>query len=248
MKENSKIICVIGDVHGHLQLALCVASRLQDELKIKFEAIFLCGDVGTFTDESQLDNATRRHSKSNPCELEFLHQWSKVPQPNWIKKIFMAKSENGLGIECPVVMIHGNHEGFQHLRNLIPKKSSLLPIDIKDLPNVDSGNFIKYLPSGFICKTESGILIGGIGGIEKNSRYAAYDDLAYINEIDVLKLLYQKELDLLITHQGPYAYQSEYGAKSLDPLVETELASVWCHCHAALEFNIGKIGLSLKRT
>ena len=43
-------IAVVGDVHGHLQLALCVLARWQHVLGAKFEAVLLCGDVGTFTE------------------------------------------------------------------------------------------------------------------------------------------------------------------------------------------------------
>jgi hypothetical protein len=59
-----------------------------------------------------LDNATRRHAGNNPCELEFLYQWATVPQPEWIRKIFRPLTQGGCGLECPVVMVHGNHEGF----------------------------------------------------------------------------------------------------------------------------------------
>ena len=78
--------CVIGDTHGHLQLGLCMAARWQLELGVVFDGVFLCGDVGTFTAEEQLDNATRRHGKANPCELEFLYQWSADPQPRWLAR------------------------------------------------------------------------------------------------------------------------------------------------------------------
>ena len=77
----------IGDVHGHLQLALCMAARWQTHLNLRFDAVFLCGDVGTFTDYSQLDNATLRHAKANPCELEFLQQWATHPPAPWLEHV-----------------------------------------------------------------------------------------------------------------------------------------------------------------
>jgi hypothetical protein len=46
-------------------------ARRQKELDLKFDAVFLCGDVGTFAEESQLDNATQKQAKDHPCELEF---------------------------------------------------------------------------------------------------------------------------------------------------------------------------------
>jgi predicted phosphodiesterase len=62
-------ILAIGDVHGHLQAALCVAARWQRELGIAWDAVLLAGDIGTFTDESQLDEATRRHGEKEVLEI-----------------------------------------------------------------------------------------------------------------------------------------------------------------------------------
>ena len=45
----------------------------QREQSTVFEAVFLCGNVGVFTSDNQLDKATRRLGKTNPCELEFLY-------------------------------------------------------------------------------------------------------------------------------------------------------------------------------
>jgi hypothetical protein len=74
MDRSISKLAVVGDCHGHLQLALGVLARWQQEENLRFEAVFLCGDVGTFTEDGQLDKATRRHARTNPCELEFLTQ------------------------------------------------------------------------------------------------------------------------------------------------------------------------------
>jgi len=92
MSNPGSIIAVVGDTHGHLQLALCVLARWQRELNVRFEAVPLCGDVGTFTDDDQLDNATRRHGKANPCELEFLTQWATKPQAPWLESIVTGRN------------------------------------------------------------------------------------------------------------------------------------------------------------
>lgn len=60
MSTSHPTLCAIGDVHGHLQLGLAVAARWQRELGIRFEAVLLCGDIGSFTDDRQLDSTTRR--------------------------------------------------------------------------------------------------------------------------------------------------------------------------------------------
>ena len=194
-------ICAIGDVHGHLQLGLCMAARWQVELGLAFDAVLLCGDVGTFTDDSQLDNATRRHARSNPCELEFLLQWAARPQPEWLQKIFQPVESGGLGLQCPVVMVHGNHEGFIDLEPWAAQPIPKHPLEMSALPAIDTGQRIRYLPSGWKCRTPSGLIVAGIGGIEREQRHAKYHALAYLNERAILHLAEGTQVDILITHQ-----------------------------------------------
>jgi len=225
-------ICTIGDTHGHLQLALCMAASWQRECKVAFEAVFLCGDVGTFISEEQLDKATRRLGRTNPCELEFLYQWSVVPFPPWLRMIFESEENGGMGLTCPVVMVHGNHEGFAHLQTLV----STVPMDeimeIDSLPGVDSGGFIRYLPSGRRCRTRSGLVVGGIGGIEREQRRAEYHDLAYLDDAAISRFLESSPIDLLITHQGPSSIQGDGGSDSLQKLLNAGRMRCWCHGHS----------------
>jgi predicted phosphodiesterase len=227
-----RTICVIGDTHGHLQLGLCLAARWQRELGVAFDAVFLCGDVGTFTSEEQLDSTTRRHSKANPCELEFLYQWSVDPQPSWLGKIFEPAKEGGLGLLCPVIMVHGNHEGFAHLETLARPTLPVEVVEVAELPAVDPGGHVRYLPSGWRCRTPSGAIVAGVGGIERGQRYADYHPMAYIDENAVAFLLEQAPVDLLITHQGPSGVQGDRGSDTLQLLLEAGSARTWFHGHS----------------
>jgi len=242
MNQNSPFICIIGDTHGHLQLALCVVAQWQKVLGVTFEAVFLCGDVGTFTEDSQLDSTTRRHAKVNPCELEFLNQWSVRPQPYWLARIFASRESDGLGLECPVIMVHGNHEGFTHLARLVSGGFPSDPLAISDLPVVDPEGSIYYLPSGWRCMTTSGVIVGGVGGVEKGQRHAKYHELAYINEAAILHLLEMEPSDILITHQGPAKVQGISGSKNLDFLLEGESCRYWFHGHSTPNMDIGAYG------
>jgi hypothetical protein len=234
-------VCVIGDVHGHLQLGLCVAARWQRELGVELDAVFLCGDVGTFTAEGQLDSTTRRHGKANPCELEFLYQWSVDPQPGWLARIFEPLGE-GLGLLCPVVMVHGNHEGFAHLEALAPPAIPAAPVEVPALPPVDPGGHLRYLPSGWRCRTGSGLVVAGVGGIERGQRYADYHEMAYIDPGAVLHLLEQPPADVLITHQGPSGLQGEKGSDTLQLLLDGGVARAWFHGHSIPNPEIGRFG------
>lgn len=209
-----------------------MAAQWQQELDVTFDAVLLCGDVGTFTDESQLDSATQSRARSNPCELEFLYQWSVDPQPPWIAKIFASIEHDGLGLEAPVLMVHGNHEGFRHLQERVPSEIPEQAVAATDLPPVDSEGWIRYLPSGWKCLTRSGITVAGIGGIEREQRRAAYHDLAYIDERAVELLWDSEPVDVLVTHQGPASIQGDEGSETLDFLLDPELADIWFHGHA----------------
>lgn len=218
-------------MHGHLQLALCGVARLQRERVRKFSAVFLCGDVGTFTEEEQLDSATRQHARDNPCELEFLTQWSFVPQPPWIDAIFWPQPD-GLGLDCPLVMVHGNHEGFTHLETLYSQRRRRgEAVPIADLPAVDTGGHILFLPPGWRGMTADGYMFGGIGGMEAGQRRAKYHPMAYIQDDWVQDLLGSK-LDILLTHQGPARVQGDHGSLSLDPLLDAEISRFWFHGHS----------------
>lgn len=154
--NQDSVIAVVGDVHGHLQLACCALARWQKELGEQFDAVLLCGDVGTFTNFSQLDNATCGHAKSNPRELEFLTQWSTMPQAPWLDAVFKPEADGGLGLTCPLIMAHGNHEGFAHLERLVSDQIPKEPIELVDLPTVDTNGHLRLLPSGSVLRLASG--------------------------------------------------------------------------------------------
>jgi hypothetical protein len=232
---SCETIVVVGDVHGHLQLALCLVAKWQRLRRIQLEAVLLCGDIGSFTDTSQLDNATMRHAKENPCELEFLEQWSARPPPPWLERIFRP-SDEGLGLTCPVVMVHGNHEGFAHLATLASGPPPPRPLASPgELPSVDSGGHLRYLPSGWRFRTPGGKVIAGIGGIEAGQRAARYHPLAYLDDAAILSLCGGGGADLLVSHQGPALIQGDHGSPSLDLLLEGPAARVWCHGHGSLD-------------
>lgn len=233
MEKFPETFLVVGDVHGHLQLALTIAARLQRERVAagdsRFSAVFLCGDVGTFTEAAQLDSATRNFSKTNQCELEFLYQWSRPQPPAWLEWIFRP---DGLDLTCPVVMVYGNHEGFEHLERLVPSPRPVEAVTVADLPPVDAGlGRILLLPSGWRIHSDSGWIIGGVGGIEAGQRHAKYHPMAYIEGNAVDALLAGSAMDILLTHQGPAYIQDQIGSSTLDILLHGRRARSWFHGH-----------------
>jgi hypothetical protein len=233
-------VAVVGDVHGHLQLALCMLARLAREESLALDAVFLCGDVGTFTADAQLDNATRRHARTNPCELEFLWQWATDPPAPWLDGIFQSAREGGLGLDCPVVMVHGNHEGFAHLEELT-RELPAQPVSVCDLPAVDPCGRIRWLQSGWCLRLDTGHVVGAVGGIERSQRPVDYHPLAFIWDEPVLRLAYAERLDLVVTHQGPSRVQGEHGSVTLDLLLKERVIPLWCHGHSRPQTDITRI-------
>jgi hypothetical protein len=208
-------------------------ARWQVELGIRFDCVLLCGDVGTFTDGSQLDNATVRHARANPCELEFLTQWSAQPPAPWLAHLFLPREGGqGLGLECPVVMVHGNHEGFAHLETLRGRRRPRRAVDVGELPTVDADGYVRYLPSGWTTVTPAGCAVAGVGGMERGQRSAQYHPMAYIDDAAVEALCDGPPVDVLVTHQGPAATQGNLGSPTLDLLLDRGVARAWFHGHA----------------
>jgi predicted phosphodiesterase len=238
-------IGVCGDVHGHLQLALCSWAIEQRESGRRLDAILLCGDVGTFTDAARLDKATIRHAAKNPCEIEFL-QWAATPPAPWLNGIFAPPVTGGLGLTAPVVMVSGNHEDFEHLEHLLVEAGPRPPEAVAPdaLPAVDPLGRIRLLPSGWRFRTPAGYVVGGIGGIQPGQRLSAgYPPLAYIDDDAVRTLSCSPELDILITHQGPARVQGPTaGAEILNPLLDRPRPLLWLHGHSRTQRTTESIG------
>ena len=241
MTMPTETFALVGDVHGHLQLALCVVARWQRELGVRFDAAFLAGDVGTFTDADALDGATASHAKRNVCELEFATHWSRTEPAPWLSAIFRPEPD-GLGLTCPVVMVHGNHEGFAHLRPICPRRRPADPVPIDDLPTVDTGGYIRYLPSGWRTTSAAGRTIAGVGGMDVGQRRARYDSMAYVDDAAVSALCAVGNADLLVTHQGPTAVQGDHGSPTLQRLLDADVARVWCHGHSTPVGDVTRVG------
>ena len=203
----------------------------------------MCSSDLTFISEDQLDSATRRHARQNPCELEFIKQWALVPQPPWLHYLFKPEEEKGLGLQCPVVMVHGNHEGFDHLSCLAGERVPPHAVGVEELPGVDPGRYIRLLPSGWRALLPSGHVIAGVGGIQSGQRKTQYHPMAYIDDAHILGLLpYADEIDILLTHQGPEMFQGDGGSDSFNLFVEKRVGKAWFHGHSVRDPEIKSMG------
>lgn len=220
-----------------------MAGLWQQQRGQQLGAVLLCGDVGAFSAEERMDHASLRHARHNPFELEALRNWMSSQPAPWLRGLFAAAEDGGLGLDCPVVMVHGNHEDFPLLQGL----GEFAPgqqLELETLPRVDPGGHLRYLPSG--CRVEiGGWLVGGLGGIEPGQRVSAdYHPWAYLQPQAVQAIAHGPRLDLLLTHQGPARLQgSPAGSQLLDRLLEGGRAPrVWCHGHSVRHDQLELVG------
>jgi hypothetical protein len=90
LTKSKATYAILGNVHGHLQLALCTLARLQCERTQQFDAVFLVGDVGTFTDDARLDSATYDGERIKPEEAAAIAaalEKKDILAPAFIKKL-----------------------------------------------------------------------------------------------------------------------------------------------------------------
>lgn len=232
-RPRGAYVAVCGDVHGHLQLAACAWALEAQRGGRAPEALLLCGDVGTFTDAAPPDAATVRHARQDPCELEFPRAWSRPTSPAWLQALYAPTGDGGLGWSAPIVMVSGNHEGFAHLAALRPADRPSGPVPAEELPAVDPFGRVRLLPSGWRLRTPSGLVVGGVGGIEPGQRAGAdYHPDAYLAATDV-DVVRGQAADVLLTHQGPAAVQgASSGSPTLDRLLDRPDDTVWFHGHS----------------
>ncbi|NWG14672.1 MAG: metallophosphoesterase [Acidobacteria bacterium] len=225
-------VLACGDVHGHFLLALGVAARWQQEAAFEWDAVLFAGDLGAFYDEQDLDSATRRHARSNPCELEFLRLWTQNPPSPLVDAVFADPGKGGLGLRCPILTVLGNHEGFSYIATLVPRSKPLEAVGVSDLPALDPGNRIRLLPSGWSVRLPSGLVISGLGGIQKGSRYAGYLSMAFIDDGAVENYVANAvRTDVLLAHEGPPAAFASGGAELLEWAARENPPQVYVHGH-----------------
>jgi len=65
--------------------------------------------------------------------------------PPWLDGIFADAAKGGLGLRAPVIMVHGNHEGLDHLGVLVGDLQGIpdAPVQPGDLPAVDAWERIR---------------------------------------------------------------------------------------------------------
>ena len=199
MIEDKLTIAVLGDLHGHIDLALSILKRWEDVNKVKLDSILQVGDLGYFPDLSKLDNATLRFAKDDQEELgfqEFLYETD-------ISRKHFYNPETK--IDSDLIFIAGNHEDQEQLRNL-ERTSKIKPIP------VDNFRKILYLPSGEVYEINKGKLKVKVAGFGRISGGA--ENYNFSNT-DLRKVRSLSNIDILLTHQPSSDYSEEKGSEEV---------------------------------
>ncbi len=224
---DHRILCC-GDIHGHFLLALTAAALWQKREGFSWDAILLAGDLGTFTDELVLDKATRRMARDNPCEVEFPRLWLQTPIHPLIDAVF---SKTSLGLDCPIIGVHGNHEGFERLSEIVPQRFNAKVEEPSNLPAIDPHGKIRLLPSGWTVRLPCGVLVTGFGGIESRKKENVHPMYSVDESAIEAFLTSGTRTDILLTHEGPRIAFQQGGSPLLEWVARERVDGLFVHGH-----------------
>ncbi len=199
-------ICLVGDAHGRVYHMVAAVLELQERLGKPLDLVIQVGDLEAFPDLELLDDATKRWAEKDPSELHFSHLLNAGGSP--AEHLTTARQQ----LSRPIQFIRGNHEDQDWLASLQPKRGDVsAAVDLFDL--------IHYVTDGTVFDYD-GFRIGYLGGVE----YGAEPHTKI--EPDAVDLIEEAgQLDLLVTHDGPFGIAKSYsghpqGSKLLTGLIE----------------------------
>lgn len=179
-------IAVLGDLHGHIGLALRLLRRWEREHNRKIHFALQVGDFGVWPQpDLRLDEATRRFAERDPHEISF----PDYTRPSDEATRFLAPGSDDF-LSCPVVFVKGNHEDFQYLAELESEHSTgAIPVDYFQR--------FWYLPNGRMLKLAAGersVRVGALGGVERGP------EMAMFTPGEIRSLIGNAPIDILLAH------------------------------------------------
>ncbi|MBI2856506.1 MAG: metallophosphoesterase [Chloroflexi bacterium] len=200
------LIGFIGDVHGQVFHAIALAVSWQVVTGKQLDLLIQVGDMGAFPDISRVDAATERYMALDPSQMDFMRLLGSVD--SLAESLRQVRQQ----LASPIYFVRGNHEDFEYLGQLHVDETLTAPVDTFDL--------LRYVPDGTVLQFD-GVRVAFLGGVEEHSDTRAIDKEAYKR----LMSLGPGEIDVLVTHEGPYGtsigYQGDiHGSKLMTGLIE----------------------------
>ncbi len=186
MAQGELTIAVLGDLHGHIGLALRLLRHWERAHNRKIDFALQVGDFGVWPQpELRLDEATRRFAERDPREISF----PDYTRPSSEATRFLAQGSNDF-LSCPVVFVKGNHEDFQYLAELESEHpAGAIPVDYYQR--------FWYIPNGRMLELAAGdrsLRVGALGGLERGP------EMTKFTLREVKNLIRKAPIDILLAH------------------------------------------------
>ena len=180
------LIGFIGDIHGRVYHTIGAIATWQAKTGKRFDLLIQVGDLGAFPDLTKLDPDTNRHLAADPAEADFsrfiVAQGPQAEALRAMRQQFLS----------PIYFNRGNHEDFAWLDHIQSQaNTATIPIDPYDLFHFVSDSTVLEFGD---------TRIAFLGGVEEQDDEAAIDQTAYQS----LLALGTGQIDVLVTHEGPY--------------------------------------------
>ncbi|MBT5023563.1 metallophosphoesterase [Candidatus Woesearchaeota archaeon] len=188
IQPDAMRFAILGDLHGHITLALNQIHKWEQFSNLKFDAILQVGDIGAFNEHTVLDKVTLEMSEKDPDELGFKNYLNQSKEGDFFF------GENGVLKNTPFYFINGNHDDLK----LLESKNN-------DLNKICYYSQIEYIPSGKKITLEKKDLKSTIGSL--GYTYANRD----------LKLI-SNDINILLSHVPPKSHLNEYGDQNITEL------------------------------
>lgn len=177
-------IAFVGDVHGCVRHALGAAVMLQVRRGVRLDAVVQVGDLGAFPSPERYDESTRRYARDHPAQGDFVQLLDPAPE-------FADGVRAALAHVPPVRFVSGNHEDHAWLAQLHDAARA-------DVVPVDPLGAYRHVACGTVVEI-AGQRVAFLGMIELPGKMDL-DDTAYAR----LTALRPGDVDILVTHDGPY--------------------------------------------
>jgi Icc-related predicted phosphoesterase len=206
----------IGDLHGRVFHAIAAIATYQQMMGYRFDRIIQVGDLGAITRLDGLDPAGDPHLAVDPAEADLARLLSA--EGDDAQRLSRVAPE----IPSPIRFIRGNHEDFAWLAGL--------PIDPRTrTASADPFGIFRYVADGTVLDIE-GFRIAFLGGVEEEAGDPHLDMSAYRTLVE----LGPGNIDLLVTHEGPYGSSIGYhGDTHGSPLISQLLDALRPPFHVA---------------
>jgi hypothetical protein len=205
--ENTLTIAVLGDLHGHINLALSLLDEWKTRTKRDIDGILQVGDFGVFPDPGAIDKATKKFAENDPEEMGFLDY---VIRSEHGDKHF---GPGGSFSDTDLYFIKGNHEDFRYLAQF-EKGHTPTPIDMYGHINYVANDQVFNL-------TKEGITyaIAGLGGLDT---HMSKKTRPYHNTAKEYTKLMLRNFDVLLTHEDFKNERSPNGSPRLKEVIDVK--------------------------